>query len=170
MIPGIRENYTRMFAQVFSIVDTAGNGQEGWEKYQANAYDIVITDINMPRLNGIDMIKLITDKNPEQSIIVTSAHDESNYLLELIDLGIEKFLIKPIDFTKMTAVLFRSCKRLSEIKELHEYQSRIEEDNLRTSDLLKELQEKNLTLSKTVDRLTQNENMNIALSMCQPDL
>ena len=47
----------------------------------------------MPVMNGIEMIKQILDTYPEQSFIVTSAHDESQYLLELIDLGIENFFI-----------------------------------------------------------------------------
>jgi YesN/AraC family two-component response regulator len=109
---GIRDNYAKVFAEVFDTLDVAEDGQEGLEKFKAGDYDIVITDINMPRMNGIDMIRNILQENDEQPIIVTSAHDEAQYLLQLIDLGIEKFLIKPVDFAKMTTILYRSCKRI----------------------------------------------------------
>ena len=159
----IRENYARVFQELFSSFQTADDGLEGLEKYTAAPCDLLITDINMPRMNGIDMIAKILEINPEQSIIVTSAHDEAQYLLQLIDLGIEKFLIKPVNFSKMAAVLFRSCKRISEFKELHEYQNRIEDENLHASDLLKELKRKNRELELTIKQLTRNENVNIAL-------
>lgn len=161
---GIRDNYAKVFAEVFDTLDVAEDGQEGLEKFKTGNYDIVITDINMPRMNGIDMIRNILQENDEQAIIVTSAHDEAQYLLQLIDLGIEKFLIKPVDFTKMTTVLYRSCKRIIESKELQEYQGRIEEENLRTAALIKELQNKNEELEKEIQKTTQKENINITLA------
>lgn len=160
---GIRDNYTKLFSEFFTGIDCADNGEEGLEKYKNKNYDLIITDINMPRMNGIEMIKGIMKIDPEQSIIVTSAHDESQYLLELIELGIENFLIKPIDFTKMIFILYRSCKRLSEAKELKEYQGRIEDDNLHYSDLLKQLKKKNEELEQTIHKLSRNENFNITL-------
>lgn len=160
---GIRDNYTKVFSEVFSSVDIANDGQEGIEKYQNSSYDLVITDINMPRMNGIEMIEAIMEINAEQPIIITSAHDDTQYLLKLIDLGIEKFLIKPVDFNKMTTVLYRTCKRITEMHELKEYQSRIEEDNLNTARLLAELQEKNTELEAAIHRLTRKENVNTTL-------
>ena len=160
---GIRDNYAKIFSELFESVDIAVDGQEGLEKFTSGNYDIVITDINMPRMNGIEMIRGILQKSEEQVIIVTSAHDEAQYLLQLIDLGIEKFLIKPVDFAKMVNILYRSCKRLIEIQELHEYQNRIEEENLRTASLLKELQEKNEELKREIQKKTQKENVNITL-------
>ena len=159
----IRDNYAKVFTEVFASLDVAVDGQDGLEKYLAGSYDIIITDINMPRMNGIDMIRNIFEKNDEQVIIVTSAHDEAQYLLQLIELGIEKFLIKPVDFSRMITVLYRSCKRLIELRELHEYQGRIEEENLRTAALLKELQNKNDELEKEIKKKTQKENVNITL-------
>jgi YesN/AraC family two-component response regulator len=117
----------------------------------------------MPVMNGIEMIQSIIGKNPEQAIAVTSAHDEAAYLLQLIDLGVEKFLIKPIDFQKLITVLLSICKRLTERKEYHEYQEQIEKENLHTADLLKELQKKNRELEEAIHKLNRNENVNIAL-------
>lgn len=63
----------------------------------------------------------------------------------------------------MIHVLFHSCKRLTELKELREYHSQTEEDNLSISTLLKELQSKNRELEKNIHQFTRNENMSIAL-------
>jgi YesN/AraC family two-component response regulator len=159
----IRANYAKVFTDLFASVDLAQDGEEGLEKFLNNTYDIIITDISMPRMNGIEMIENILNKSPEQIIIVTSAHDDSAYLLKLIELGIEKFLIKPINFKMMTLVLFRTCKRIFEMKELKEYQNHLEDDNLSYSRLIQELKEKNIELEQTIHQLTRKENVNITL-------
>ncbi len=159
----IRKNYAKVFTDLFASVDLAEDGQEGLDKFLNNTYDIIITDISMPRMNGIEMIENIFNRSPEQIVIVTSAHDDSAYLLKLIELGIEKFLIKPIHFQKITLVLFRTCKRIFEMKELQEYQNHIEDDNLSRSRLIQKLKEKNIELEKTIHKLTRNENVNITL-------
>ncbi len=160
----IRENYSKIFQELFKSLDVSINGQEGLDSYKSGAYDIVITDINMPRMNGIEMIRNIFKLNEEQVVVVTSAHDEAKYLIELIDLGVSKFLVKPIDFSKLLSILFRTCKRIQETKELHEYQRLVEEENLSTAALLSELQRKNSELEKAIQKKTQKENVTITLS------
>lgn len=150
----IQRNYEKVFGDIFKQVDVASDGTEGMKAFLQTPYDIIITDINMPNMNGIEMIQNILEKKPEQSIIVTSAHDDSQYLLELIDLGIDRFLIKPVDFTKMLIVLFRTCKRLHEGQELREYQARTEEENLKNSSLVLELTRKVQELEETLHKLT----------------
>ena len=160
----IRDNYSIIFKQVFKSLDVCANGQEGLDSYKSGAYDIVVTDINMPRMNGIEMIREIYKLNQEQIIIVTSAHDEANHLIQLIDLGIRKFLVKPIDASKLITILFRACKRIQETKELREYQKHIEEENLSAAALLNELQRKNGELEKAIQKMTQKENVTLTMS------
>ena len=160
----IRDNYSIIFKQVFKSLDVCTDGQEGLESYISGGYDIVITDINMPRMNGIDMIREIYKLNEEQIIIVTSAHDDANHLIQLIDLGIRKFLVKPIDASKLITILFRACKRIQETKELHEYQKHIEEENLSAAALLNELQRKNGELETAIQKMTQKENVTLTMS------
>ncbi len=159
----ICENYTKVFSELFASVEVAYNGYDGLEKYENGTFDIVITDINMPKMNGIEMITEIFKKSPEQTIIVTSAHDESSYLLQLIELGIEKFLMKPVDFKKMISVLYKVCKQLDEKRELLEYQNNMESENISISTLAHELKIKNEELEETINALTQKENINITL-------
>jgi DNA-binding response OmpR family regulator len=107
-----------VFEEFFDRVDTATDGVEGLEKYKqylcANKtpYDIVITDISMPYMNGIELTKEIYNIDKNQSIIVISAHDDSKYLLELLNMGIEQFLIKPIDFDILLTVLFGASTKI----------------------------------------------------------
>jgi len=108
----------RVFGELFYQVDTARDGKEGLKKYKeylnANKtpYDMVITDISMPYMNGIELSKEIYKIDKNQSIIVISAHDESKYLLELLNMGIEQFLIKPIDFDILLTVLFGATSKM----------------------------------------------------------
>lgn len=112
----VRESISNLLAHYFKHVETADDGAIGFEKYkayhQANSrcYDIVITDINMPNMNGVEMIKSIYTINDRQSIIVTSAHDESQWLLQLIDLEISHFISKPIEIDRLNSVLFRAVE------------------------------------------------------------
>ncbi|HIP36791.1 MAG TPA: response regulator transcription factor [Crocinitomix sp.] len=112
------EETSENFENMFLKVDTAIDGEEGFKKYlkffQTNSkhYDIVITDINMPKINGIDLIKKIYNENENQSIIVISAHNESQYLLDLVNLGIEQFLIKPHNYTTILDILYKTANKI----------------------------------------------------------
>ncbi len=106
----IRENTFDLLHIFFNNVDVAKNGQEGLEKYQAFYdqhgcyYDIVLTDINMPKMNGIEMIEQIRKWHERQNIIVISAHNETNYLIRLIDLEVTDFILKPIEMNRFQKV------------------------------------------------------------------
>ncbi len=106
----LREETAKVFEPLFLHVDLASNGKEGLEKYNNTLYDIVITDINMPVMNGIDMIERIREINPEQKIIAISAHDETAILLNLIRKGVSSFIIKPINLDDMLTVLYPVCR------------------------------------------------------------
>ncbi|WP_418179130.1 response regulator transcription factor [Aliarcobacter lanthieri] len=91
-----------LLKDIFSNVDIAMDGIIGLSKYikyfeeNSKYYDFILTDIQMPNMNGVDLIKNIYKINPNQKVIVLSAHSEKEYLMELINIGIAKFLLKPI--------------------------------------------------------------------------
>jgi len=107
----VRESTLELLQMFFPHIDTANNGEEGLARYHAfretegRDYDLVLTDINMPKLNGIDMIKAIKEENDRQVIAVFSAHNESEYLISLIDLEVTHFILKPIDIERFEKVL-----------------------------------------------------------------
>lgn len=92
----VREQYSDFLRRRFDTVLTAANGQDGLDLYKENSPDIVITDLRMPVMDGIEMIKKIRSENSGQKIIITSAHGDTGYTLAAIDLNIDKFLLKPI--------------------------------------------------------------------------
>lgn len=159
----IRENTYELFKNCFSSVVTAENGGEGLKKFNQEKIDIVITDIKMPVMDGIKMIEEILKINPEQVIIVTSAHQESEHLLKLINLGAEYFLAKPMDLNRMLKLFNKIIRRFHEQEELKNYQEMLEVENLKSAALLKELEEKNAQLERTVSELRDKVNVNITL-------
>ncbi|RXJ99121.1 hypothetical protein CRU98_07090 [Arcobacter sp. CECT 8986] len=80
---------------------TAHNGKEALALVEQNDdIDAVITDINMPVLNGIEMIKVLKDIRPSLPVIIMSAHTESEYRQKADEYGVKDYLLKPFDFIK----------------------------------------------------------------------
>ena len=98
----------------------AQNGQEGLELFKAheNEIDLIITDVNMPVMNGLDMVKEIKKININIPIIVATAFSNKEYLLEAIDIGIDKYVLKPIDIAKLLQVMSQSLI-YHELKDLY---------------------------------------------------
>ncbi|MEA3354551.1 MAG: EAL domain-containing protein [Campylobacterota bacterium] len=88
----------------------AQDGQEGLEYFKQNAEDIdlIITDVNMPNMNGLEMSKEIKEINPNIPIIVATAFSNSEYLLEAIDLGVDKYVLKPVNIKKLLNTMANS--------------------------------------------------------------
>jgi signal transduction histidine kinase len=94
----------------------------------SNCYDIVLTDINMPKINGIDLIEKIRQINERQIIIVISAHNELDILLKLIELEISNFLVKPIEIHQFEKVFARALNIVHQRRKYY----RLHEDLQRT--------------------------------------
>lgn len=113
----IREEMKEILEDFFKHVIVAEDGQDGLEKFsdhkkEFHAYpDLVLTDIRMPHLDGIEMSRKILTLYPEQIIIVHSAHNESDLLLELINMGISHFLLKPLQPEQLYQTLNKASKR-----------------------------------------------------------
>ncbi len=117
------ELYELLFASVTLSID----GKEGLDAYKNEIYtknryfDIVITDINMPNIDGLEMIELIHKINSKQYISVVSARDENSTLLKLINLGIDSFLLKPMQEEQLLKALYKISKNIynEKISKLH---------------------------------------------------
>lgn len=103
----IRAEIQEYLERFFPVVDLADNGQEGLKLYNKGNYDLVISDINMPKMNGIEMSKAILQKNPNQAIIINSAYNESEYLLELFSAGIEYYVVKPVNIQQLSKIIYK---------------------------------------------------------------
>lgn len=151
----LRQNTQRLLASFFSQIDTAENGVEGLKKYHQETYDLVLTDINMPLMNGVKMVEQIKAANTQQVIIVISAHDESRYLLDLINLGVDYFVLKPLDINQFLNVLDKAVHVSKLIHMEQQYKKLLEETvSKRTQELSEALAMVNDLSSELVFRLS----------------
>ncbi|OEV96767.1 butyrate response regulator transcription factor BumR [Campylobacter jejuni] len=100
-----RESLINVLSERFSKVIGAQNGDEGLKKFKKFKPDLVITDIAMPIMDGLDMAREIKEISDDVPIVVLSAYSEKERLLRSIDIGIDKYLIKPVDIEKLFKVL-----------------------------------------------------------------
>jgi len=107
-----RESTQLILEEFFTDIVVAVDGKDGLEKYKSNDIDLIITDINMPKLNGLEMIKLIREIDNDVPILVLSAYNESGYFMDSIKLGVEGYLLKPIDIEQFLGVLVKVTEKL----------------------------------------------------------
>jgi len=110
------------FSKIFKKVIHAENGLEALELYGKNDFELVVTDIKMPKMDGIEMSTKIKQSNPSQNILITSAHSDIKYFMESIKIGIDAYTIKPINYMDLNNVLLKLVKRvqLEKMSSLHE--------------------------------------------------
>jgi signal transduction histidine kinase len=112
-----RNTYVRIFQQLFDNVTVAINGQEGLEAYKTVPFDLVITDLSMPKMNGIEMLREINKINPYQFSLITTAHNEIEYLHEAIECGVSGFLLKPLSSDKLMDTLHKILIKIAHAEE-----------------------------------------------------
>ncbi len=105
----LRNSFKKVLLLYVQEVFTASNGEEAFDLYQHHRPDIVITDVKMPKLNGLELIKKIRKENQETPIIVTSAYTDKDLLLESIKLSLVDYLVKPIKEKDLIALLEMSA-------------------------------------------------------------
>jgi PAS domain S-box-containing protein len=109
-----RDVANSLFSEFFDTVIVGENGEEGARLYAEHSIkiDLVITDITMPRMNGLEMIQRIRDISTEVAIIVLSAHDESNYLTQTIEAGVDGYLLKPLNTLQLVRTLTKVIEKI----------------------------------------------------------
>ena len=95
----VREGLKRIleFDGEISVVDEADNGQECLKKIRSCKPDIVLLDINMPVMNGIETLEVIRKKKPKTKVLILTVHNEIEYLLRAVDIGIDGYILKDSD-------------------------------------------------------------------------
>ncbi len=112
----IRASIGRLLENFFLKVDVATDGNEGLERYKAmleqHRYDLVISDVSLPHLNGLEMARSIRQCHDEQFIILITAYNESEFFIDAIKAGINSYLLKPIKTDELSKVLFQAAKNI----------------------------------------------------------
>ena len=96
-----REELQLMLEHFVAELYTAKNGREGLALYREHLPDIVVTDIQMPEMNGLSMAADIKTLNPEQAIVILSAYNDVEYLFRALELGISNYVTKPISVNRL---------------------------------------------------------------------
>ena len=111
---GIRNQLSRFLNYFSEELFVAKDGREGLELYKKYLPDIVVTDIKMPNMDGIEMAKAIKAINPKQHIIFTSAHGEHDYFMDAIDMQANGYVMKPIDLDELEVMLKEKLEKSKE--------------------------------------------------------
>jgi CheY-like chemotaxis protein len=130
--------------RIFKEVYVADDGAMGYELFKKHAPNLVITDIQMPKKNGLEMAKAIKELAPATPIIISTAFNEERYFLGAIESGVDAFLFKPIDRAKLFQTLFKTvsllaytakAQELEALKKIHEINQASEESIQNLSNL-----------------------------------
>lgn len=117
-----------------TIAGQAENGRDALTRMDEvnGQVDILITDIAMPEMNGLELIRAVKERNPDLKSIILSGYNEFDYVREGMRMGIENYLLKPINLDELTQTLVNAVEKLnrSRIKELSENQIDLLKDNI----------------------------------------
>jgi putative two-component system response regulator len=106
----VREALAHFLSRRFAKVDMAKNGLEGLEKFRNNHYDIVITDVKMPIMDGLEMAKHIKEITEDTPVIVVTAFNETDYFMRAIEIGVDRYVKKPVDADSLYDAIYKSTR------------------------------------------------------------
>lgn len=108
----MREQTAEILSMIFKKVYTAKDGEEAYELYEDEKPDLLITDIKMPRKDGLKLIKQIRQKDYSIPIILLTSFTDYPMLINAANLSVDGYLIKPIEFEQLTLTICTSMKRV----------------------------------------------------------
>ncbi|MBI5641308.1 MAG: response regulator [Nitrospirae bacterium] len=108
--PITRELVTKMLRRKVATLHIAENGKEGLELFKQYRPDMVITDISMPVMDGIAMTKEIRSLDKNAIIMLTTAHSDTGLILNAIEIGIDRYILKPVDMATLLAAVEKSSE------------------------------------------------------------
>ena len=146
----IRQNAVEYLSRICDNVLEAKDGLEALDIYKKYKPDIIISDIKMPRMNGLEFASEIRKVDKETPIIIATAHTETHYLLKAVELQLVKYIVKPITSVKLQEALGLAVDYLT-VKE-----SNIVHINKET---LYDILNKTLFITKNIVKLTKNEQL-----------
>jgi CheY-like chemotaxis protein len=107
----LRESFQFLLQNLFAEVDTAEDGQEALNKMDERDYDIVLTDLSMPRMSGLRLVDTIRTRSQSQIVVAISAHDDEEFSEALAPYNV-KLLTKPLEMDELFETLVPLCEQL----------------------------------------------------------
>jgi len=160
----IQEIYIDFIKEYVQTLHLANDGEEGYEAYLSYKPDIILLDINMPKLDGLSLAKKIREYDKKVKIIITTAYGEQENLLQAIELYLVKYILKPIEFSDLKNALEKA------IAESREEDSEVKEEifSLDVDTLWYKESEKLYTNNSEI-KLTKNERRLLSLFSSDED-
>jgi len=121
----IRELLSRFLRRWVGTLHVAENGQQGLEAYRALHPDVLVTDIRMPVMDGLDMAAAIREEGGDVPIIVITAYSERDYFMRSIEIGVDKYVIKPVDTDLLLQAIYRGAVVRSQTLALEQAKQRL---------------------------------------------
>ena len=112
----VRTQAVEYLSLIYANVLEAKNGQDALTVYKKHKPQIIISDIEMPKMNGLDLAKAIRKFDKKIPIIITTAHTQSEYLLEALELQLIKYIVKPVTTEKLKSALTIAHEYIAEDK------------------------------------------------------
>jgi len=109
---GIRKNIADSLRYYVKEVYEAGDGEEAYVLYEQKRPDIIFSDIHMPKMDGIEFVKKVREKDMRTPVVMITAHTDKEYLLEAVELHMEKYFVKPINLEQLIGGLERCVEQL----------------------------------------------------------
>jgi DNA-binding response OmpR family regulator len=117
--------YAKGLKQEGYALDMAHNGEEALDFFSINTYDLIILDLNIPKIHGINVLKQIRQSNQEIKIIIVSANRSIDQRIEGLDNGANDYMLKPFDFSELKAriraLLRRDFKMQPNVFDIHDF-------------------------------------------------
>ena len=110
----IRKNALEYLSRYCAKVYEAEDGANGYGVYKKEQPNIIVTDIKMPKLSGLELAEKIRQEDKNTPIIITTAHTDTEYLLKAVELQLVKYVVKPITSDKLKGALALACESLEE--------------------------------------------------------
>ncbi len=122
--PDLRERVRIVLEMHFERVHACANGREGLDVFSGELPDIVVSDIMMPVMDGLEMTKAMRDSAPDIPVILTTAFTETAYLLKAIELGVSAYVRKPLDCRQLVEAITRAATPVLQRIELERVRQR----------------------------------------------
>ncbi|MGO9312810.1 MAG: response regulator [Syntrophobacteraceae bacterium] len=156
--PGILKVMTIALEDEGYTVISANDGESGIDLCTSDSPDLVVTDIRMPGIDGIEVLRRIKEMDPDREVIVATAFSDINYAIRALQLDASDFIIKPISEQALMIALKRAQERYSTRRELRDYTALIEERWMETSEeLARTFQTRKLLIESSIDGIIASD-------------
>ena len=152
-----REQVAHFLQKKCARVLLAANGKEALERYEQDRPDMVISDVMMPEMGGLEFAEIVRQRDRSMPIILTTAFNDAVFLHRAIDIGVDNYVLKPIDLSKLYAAMLKSAELLLKTRaleisraQLEAYHDAAEQERELVSELMKRMMQPELMVDRLV--------------------